>query len=79
VVFLFIPLIVLSIIAYCVMHGLSFSQLVDRLWDGTWGAQPIIIGVLIALWLLTAALRRRSDDPSRTDEAQQLREDDDRL
>ncbi len=72
-VFLFIPLIVLSLVAYCVMHGLTFSQFVDRLWDGTWAAQPIIISVLIALWLLTASLRLRSDDPSRKDDAQQPR------
>lgn len=76
-VFLFIPLIVLSIIAYCVMHGLSFNQFVDRLWDGTWVAQPIIIGVLIALWLLTVALRRRSGHSSHANDAQQPREEDD--
>lgn len=78
-VFLFIPLIVLSIVAYCVMHGLTARQFVDRLWDSTWAAQPIIVGVLIALWLLTVALRRRSGDSSHASDAQQPSKEDNPL
>lgn len=66
---LLVPLVVLTIVAYCFVHGLSYSAFIDRLWAKAHEAPPIVLGALIFLGLVVLLLRRKTQEQASTKSA----------